>query len=195
MEAPRIKPTVVIPDVAPLIHLAAGDALTVPNGMGRVVVPDIVQLEATYDLDKPYAREIAAWIEGGQQQGSNQPVEIAETEIGGLYRIALDQGLRRPRKAGEIGIATWLADNLSRIGGPALVVYENGRVPNLLSREGVAAVVAVATTRNMLHMAQEQGLIMDAESVWERIPAAMPTANSASNLTIINPVKSHERRC
>ena len=189
MREPQVKPTVVIADVAPLIHLAAGDALTVLNGMGRVVVPDIVQLEATYNLDKPYALEIAAWIEAGQQRGSNQPVEIADTEIGGLYRIALDQGLCRPRNAGEIGIATWLADNLSHIGGPALVVYENGRVPNLLSREGVAAVVAVATTRNMLHMAQEQGLITDAETVWERITAAMPTANPASNLTIINPVR------
>jgi hypothetical protein len=188
MKEPKLKPTVVIPDAAPLIHLAAGDALTVLNGMGRVVVPDVVQLEASFFLDKPYAREIAAWIEAGQLPGSNQPVEIAETEIGGLYRIALDQGLRRPRNAGEIGIATWLAENLAHIGGPALVVYENGRVPNMLSREGVAAVVAVATTRNMLHMAQEEGIIPDAEALWERITAAIPTVNPASNLTIINPV-------
>ena len=41
----------------------------------------------------------------------------------------------------------------------------------------------------MLHVAQERGLIVNAESVWERITAAMPTANPASNLTIINPVK------
>ncbi len=189
MREPRIKPTVVIPDVAPLIHLAAGDALTVLNGMGRVVVPDIVQLEATYDLDKPHAREIAAWMEAGEQRGSNQPVEIVETEIGALYRIALDQGLRRPRNAGEIGIATWLAENLFQIGGPALVVHENGRVPNLPGRAGVAAGVAVAPTRTKLPMAQEPGIISDAENVWERITAAMPTANPASNLTIINPVK------
>ncbi|HXA22018.1 MAG TPA: hypothetical protein VNW90_06935 [Acetobacteraceae bacterium] len=188
MKLPRIKPTVVIPDAAPLIHLAAGDALTVLNGMGRVLVPDIVQLEATYYLDKPYAREIAAWIEAGQQHGSNAPVAIAETEIGGLYRIALDQGLPRPRNAGEIGIATWLAENLARVGGPALVVYENGRVPGMLSREGVADVVAVATTRNMLRMAQEEGIIPDAEALWERITAAIPTANPAANLTIISPV-------
>jgi hypothetical protein len=188
MKQPRIKPTVVIPDAAPLIHLAAGDALNVLNGKGRVLVPDIVRLEATYYLDKPYAREIAAWIEAGRQHGSNTPVEIGETEIGGLYRIALDQGLPRPRNAGEIGIATWLAANLARVGGPALVVYENGRVPGMLSREGVADVVAVATTRNMLRMAQEEGIIPDAEALWDRITAAIPTANPAVNLTIINPV-------
>ena len=188
MRAPAFRPIVVIPDAAPLIHLAAGDALMVLNGMGRVVVPDIVLLETTWFLDKPHAREIAAWVEAGQQPGGNQPVEIAETEIGGLYRLALEQGLPRPRNAGEIGIAAWLADNLSHVGGPALVVYENGRVPNMLSREGVAAMVAVATTRNVLHMAQEKGLIADAEALWARITAAMPTASPASNVTFLNPV-------
>ena len=48
MRQPSVKPTVIVPDAALLIHLAAGDALTVLNSMGRVVVPDIVELEATY---------------------------------------------------------------------------------------------------------------------------------------------------
>ena len=189
MEAQRPRPTVVIPDTAPLIHLAAASALLVLIGMGRVIVPDVVLLEATFNPDKPYAKEIAAWAEAGQQPGSNAAVEVAETEIGGLYRLALERGLRRPRDAGEIGIATWLADNLSHIGGPALVVYENGRVPNMLSREGMAAVVAVATTRNMLRMAQEEGVVQDAEAIWARIVAIIPTANPASIVTIIEPVE------
>jgi len=188
MRQPSVKPTVIVPDAAPLIHLAAGDALTVLNSMGRVVVPDIVELEATYFADKPYARDIAAWIAAGRTSGSNRPVEVAQTEIGSLYRIALEQGLPRPRNAGEIGIAAWLADNLAHVGGPALVVYENGRVPSMLSREGVAAVVAVATTRNFLAMAQEACIIADAEALWERITTAIPTVNPASTLTFINPV-------
>ncbi len=65
-----VKPTVLIPDAAPLIHLAAADALSVLNAMGRVVIPDIVELEATYPEEKPYASEIAAWILRGQQAGS-----------------------------------------------------------------------------------------------------------------------------
>lgn len=184
------RPTVAVPDTAPLIHLAAGDALTVLNGMGRVIVPDIVVLEATYFRDKPFAAGIAAWIEAGQAAGSKQAVEVVETEIGGPYRLALEQDLPRPRDAGEIAIATWLAENLPAIGGPALVVYENGRVPNLLAREGVAAIVAVATTRNMLMMAETRGLIPDAEAVWRRITAAMPTANPASTLTVIHPISA-----
>jgi hypothetical protein len=40
----------------------------------------------------------------------------------------------------------------------------------------------------MLRIAQEEGIVPDAEALWERITAAIPTANPASNLTIINPV-------
>jgi hypothetical protein len=188
MRQPRIRPTVIIPDAAPLIHLAAGDALSALNGMGRVVVPDIVVLETTYFADKPYATDVATWVRAGQSAGSNQPVEIAETDIGILYRVALEHDLERPRNAGEIGIAAWLADNLAHLGGPALVVYENGRVPGMLSREGVAATVALATTRNLLTMAEENGIIQDAEKVWARIIAAVPTANPISNITFINPI-------
>jgi hypothetical protein len=70
-------------------------------------------------------------------------------------------------------------------GGPALVVYENGRVPNMLARAGIAETVAVATTRNLLEMAEQAGIIPDAAALWDRITAAVPTANPASVLTVI----------
>lgn len=185
----RIKPTVILPDTSPLVHLAAVGALSVLNGMGRVVVVDVVALEATNDQTKPYAREIAAWIEAGRKPGSNQPVEVAATELGPLYKLALDQNVKPPRNAGEIAITEWLADELRHLGGPALVVYENGRVPAMLAREGVAATVAVATTRNLLELAQREGLIPNAEALWSRIVKAAPTANPASVLTYVNPPK------
>jgi hypothetical protein len=188
-DPPRIKPTVILPDTTPLVHLAAADALLVLNGLGRVVVVDVVALEATYFADKPYAREIAAWIDAGSKPGSNRPVEVAATELGPLYKLALDQHVKPPRNAGEIAIAEWLGDELRRLGGPALVVYENGRVPAMLAREGVTATVAVATTRNLLELAQREGLIPDAEALWSRIIKAAPTANPASALTYINPPK------
>ncbi len=187
MQAPGMRPTVVVPDTAPLIHLAAGGALDVLTGMGRVVIPDVVVMEATHHAAKPWAAEIAAWIEAGARPGSNAGIEVAESEFGDLYRLALREGARTPRNAGEIAIAAWLGDNLRAVGGPALVVYENGRVPTLLLREGVAAEVAVATTRNLLSLAQEAGLLPDAEAVWLRIVAAVPTANPASALTLIQP--------
>ncbi len=189
MSQPRRKPIVILPDTSPLVHLAAVDALGVLTGLGRVVVVDVVALESTSDPTKPYAAEIAAWIEQGAIPGSNQPVEVATTELGALYRLAIEQHMRPPRNAGEIGIAEWLSDALRDAGGPALVVYENGRIPNMLAREGIAGTVAVATTRNVLELAQREGLIGDAEALWARIAEAAPTANPASILTIINPPK------
>jgi len=188
-EPPRIKPTVILPDTSPLVHLAAADALHVLNDLGRVIVVDVVVLEATNDGSKPYASEIATWIAEGGEPGSNRPVEIAVTEIGPLYKLALDQNMKPPRNAGEIGIAEWLTAELRHLGGPALVVYENGRIPNMLAREGITETIAVATTRNLLELAQREGLIDSAEMLWARIIEAVPTANPASILTYINAPK------
>ena len=183
----KIKPTVVLPDTSPLVHLAAADALHILTGLGRVV--DVVALEATNDLSKPYAPEIAAWIEEGGQLGSNRPVEVAGTDLGPLYKLALDNNFKPPRNAGEIGITEWLAEELRHLGGPALVVYENGRIPGMLAREGMAGTVAVATTRNLLELAEREGLIPSADDVWIQIQKAAPTANPASVITYINPPK------
>jgi hypothetical protein len=155
---PAIKPTLIIPDAAPLIHLAAGEALHLLNALGRVIIVDVVLLEATYRTEKAFAGEIAAWVAAGQTSGANAPVEIAETDLGPVYRLALEQGVRTPRSAGEIAITEWLAKNLPDIGGTALVVYESGAVPNISARRGVAATVAVATTRNLLHLARWRAL-------------------------------------
>lgn len=111
MSEQRIKPAVIVPDTAPLVHLAAADAL-------------------------------------------------------------------------------WLSDELRHLGGPALVVYENARVPTMLAREGVTETVAVATTRNLLELAEREGIVPDAEALWTRIMEAAPTANPASVLTYIKPTKS-----
>ena len=39
----------------------------------------------------------------------------------------------------------------------------------------------------MLAMAQENGVIEDAEAIWRRIIAAVPTANPASAVSYIHP--------
>ena len=56
------QPIIIIPDTTPLIHLAAGELLDVLPAMGRVVVPDLVRLEATRLPQKPWAREITDWF-------------------------------------------------------------------------------------------------------------------------------------
>ena len=39
-------------------------------------------------------------------------------------------------------------------------------------------------------MAEQAGLIPDAEDVWTKIIKAAPTANPAADITFINPVRS-----
>ena len=110
-DLPQIeRPDLIVPDTGPLIHLAQANALYLLHQIGgRVVVADMVALEATQDPAKPGAREIEAWIEAGRQPGSNAPVVIAATEIGELFLQARksDPDIR-PRNAGELAILEWL---------------------------------------------------------------------------------------
>ena len=167
---------VIVPDTAPLIHLAAGDFLDVLSAMGRVVIPDVVALEATRLLTKDFAPQIAAWLATGA-------AEIVETEIGALYRLAIERGMKAPRHAGEVAIIEWLHDHLANDSEPALVVYEDRRVPRMVAQEPELGRVAVLTTLSFLELAQETGLIASAEAAWRAVIAKAPTASSASTRT------------
>ena len=84
----EITPAIVIPDMSPLIHLAAAEQLSLLHEFGRVIVMDIVAYEASGDIAKPWSNEVALWLKRGQKTGSNQPVEVVKTEIGEAYRLA-----------------------------------------------------------------------------------------------------------
>jgi len=74
-----------------------------------VLVMDIVAHEASDDVTKPWALEVAAWLAKGQEAGSNQPVEIVKTEIGEAYRLArLTNPEFKLQNAGENAIRDWL---------------------------------------------------------------------------------------
>ena len=190
MPLPAVEPTVVLVDASPLIHLAMIDALDLPLHFGPVVVPDAVEIETTYDLSKPFAAEIRAWMDANARQpGSNRWVERPATDVGELLKIAIDAGRPRPRNVGEHAIVGWLADNVGRFSGPALVVYENGKIPNMLIREGLPEDVIVVTSRTFLALSAGSGLVGDAEAAWRIIEAADPRANPAMNYQIIQAVR------
>lgn len=164
----EIQPTVVLADTSPLIHLAVVDKLDLLFEFGKVVIADVVELEAAFDVDKPFAREIRTWIEAHGESGDGR-IEIGNTELGPLYELALKTGVGRPNNAGERAIVDWLADNIVHAGGPALVIYENGKIPNMLRREGLPEDVVVVTGHYFLRLAQELKLIADAENLRSRI--------------------------
>ena len=164
---------VIVSDAAPLIHLAAGNALDLLQAMGRVVVPDVVRLEVTRLAHKPFAREIIAWF-------ARHVIEVPETEIGDVYRLAIEHGMRPPRHAGELSIVEWLADTLGGHEAPTLVVADDLRVTGMLSRENLPGPLAILTTRSLIKLAEESTLIESADMLWSRIKERAPTANPFS---------------
>ncbi len=186
----EITPAVVVPDVSPLIHLAAAGALTLLHEFGRVIVMDVVAFEASADIEKPWAREVAAWIQRDAPKGA-PPVEVAPTEIGEAYRLARQANPRfRLRNAGENAIRDWLLEMLPVVGGPALVVYEDQKVPKLIQRERMDELVVMATTRALLNFAEERGLINSAEDTWHAIARRAPGANPRVGATLSRPTRT-----
>jgi hypothetical protein len=179
-----VRPTVVMADTSPLIHLAVVSELDLLVAFGRVVIADVVELEATFDLDKPFARDIRRWIDAHGETGDGR-VEIGRTELGPLYELALKTGVDRPRNTGERAIVDWLADNIVHAGGPALVVYENGRIPDMLRREGLPEDVVVVTSRYFLRLSQQFGRVADADELWWRIQTYDPRSNPQAEATLI----------
>jgi hypothetical protein len=79
----------------------------------------------------------------------------------------------------------WLADNVVHAGGPALVIYENGKIPNMLRREGLPEDVVVVTSRYFLRLAQHLGYVPDAERLWSIIEKSDPRSNPQAEATLI----------
>jgi hypothetical protein len=187
----EITPVVVVPDVAPLIHLAAAGQLALLQEFGRVVVVDFVAYEASGNVAKPWAQEVAAWLARGPEAGGSQPVEIVKTEIGEAYRLArLADPEFKMRNAGENAIRDWLVETLPDIGGPALVIYEDKKLPNLIRREHLEEVVVMATTRAFLMFAEERGLIKSAEDVWNDIIERAPSASPSFDVKVMRPTRA-----
>lgn len=184
---PIERPDLIVPDTGPLIHLAQADALHLLHQVGgRVVVADMVAMEATHDLSRPGAQAIATWLDAGRQPGSNAPVLVAPTEIGELFRQArkTDPDIRS-RNAGELAILEWLGsyvDATEHAGHGVLIVYENGRIPRFVRETGLDLDTDVLTTRAFLELAERRGSIASADDYWRRIVAAAPTANPDINV-------------
>lgn len=142
------RPDIVVPDAAPLIHLARAGLLHLLHEVGgAVVVVDMVAHEITRDPSKPGADGLAA----GAAPGSNRPVRVEETETGRLYAAVLEtRPDDRLRDGGETAIAEWLAERIAGTDRAVIVLYENGRVPAIVRDQSLDADIDVLTTRAFL---------------------------------------------
>ena len=173
------RPDIVIPDTGPLIHLSQANALHLLHEIGGVIVlVDMVRHELTNDLSKPEGRRLQDWIEQGLAPGSNQPVRLEVTETGEAFRLArLVKPDFRMRDGGETAMVQWLGEKVARSQLQTLVLYENGKVPKVIRREGIEADIDVMTTRAFLALAERRGIIASAQEVWQRILEHAPTTN------------------
>lgn len=192
---PPIEPIVILVDASPLVHLAMVGELDLPLRFGPVVVPDTVEIETTYLTEKPFASEIRAWFDRNTRaSGRNRWVERPSTDVGELLRIAIETGRPRPRNFGEHAIVKWLSDNALALGGPALIVYENGKIPSMLIREGLPEDAVVVTSRTFLAMAEQAGYLADAEATWAIVAAQDGRANPTLNYQVIGGTRDVGRK-
>lgn len=87
---PIERPDIVVPDAAPLIHLAAGLLHPLQEVGAAVVVVDTVAQEVTRDPSKPGAEILREWLARGRGPGSDRPVRIEDTETGRLPAAVLE---------------------------------------------------------------------------------------------------------
>jgi hypothetical protein len=153
---------IVMADTGPLIRLAAAGVL---NGLRatnrRIVIVDRVVAEATGDLTKPYAREIAEWIERNsdaiERPRTLTGLAIEQLEAG--PRNAEEQRLLKAtiRNSGEKAIREFLETWVPGTPG-ALVVFED--MPFALQTTRVPLVLM--TTRRFARQLADWGVNVDA---------------------------------
>lgn len=169
----RDRDPIVIADAGPLIRLAAAgllDAMRLTNR--KVVLVDRVEEEVCGDLSKPYATEIAAWM-----SSMNGAVEHAET-LEGIAITALreratsaeaQEKLKRAlRNSGERAIREYVETMNPQDTDEALVLYEDGAVPNLMAAATVP--MTLVTTRAFVREIEERGYNRDAVQALEAVP-------------------------
>ncbi len=174
-----IRPDILVPDTSPLIHLSQAGALNLLHEIGgTVIIVDMVYFELTRDLDKPEARALQAWVFEGQKEGSNTPVRLEKTETGRIFELAQQTDPQvRMKDGGETAIVQWLAESVDATNHQTIVIYENGKVPSLISNRNMDIDIDVLTTRAFLELAERRNLLESANDVWSKIMLAAPQTN------------------
>jgi hypothetical protein len=163
---------IIVADSGPLIRLAAAgllDAVRLTNR--QVVLVDRIEEGARGDRAKPFAAEIADWIDR-----MGPAITRAET-LEGIAIQALraraatpEDGLtlkRKLRDSGERAIREYVESIAPRDADQALVLYEDGNIPKLMQAASVP--LTMMTTRAFARLLTERGYNPDAARALEAI--------------------------
>jgi hypothetical protein len=159
----------IVADTGPLIHLVGSGVINdVFSVCEQLIIPDMVFIEAT-KAGKPVADEIMLLA-------SHDRVKIHKTTTGEMYAAALKgEPTFNAKNAGERAIIDWLLDEIDQTTVPAIVLYENGKVPRLIENHDIDANVSVLTTRAFFETLKE---IDATQKSWDDMIGLFPTINT-----------------
>jgi len=164
---------IIVADAGPLIRLAAAgllDSMRLTNR--RIVVVDRVEQEVRGDLSKPFASEIAEWID---RMGDAIDHAVTTEGLGIARRRELanqssieEAALRRAlRDSGERAIREYIELLRPSDATSALVLYEDTAVPALMAAATVP--MTLMSTRAFVRLIAERGYNRDAIKALESI--------------------------
>jgi hypothetical protein len=163
---------VVVADAGPLIRLAAAGLLGSLRGLNRrIVLVDRVEDEVSADRTKPFAEEIAAWIEV-----MGPAIERVRTVEGyGIAALreradtpeAASLLKRRLRDSGERAIREFVEGFEPDDTSAAIVLYEDRDAPALMAAARVP--LTLMTTRRFARLVNDWGINVDAVAAIETL--------------------------
>ena len=175
MMAPADRQPIVVADAGPLIRLAAAGLLGALRGLNRrIVLVDRVEDEVAGDPTKPYAREIADWIEamGPAVDRVGTAIGIGIATLRARQRTSEEDAILRGslRYSGELARREFLGSWRPTDASSAVVLYEDRKVPSLFLAADYP--LTLMTTRAFVRVVQTWGVNVGAVAALEAVAAS-----------------------
>jgi hypothetical protein len=163
---------IIVADAGPLIRLAAAGLLDTMRGLNRrIVLVDRIEEEVIGDRSKPFANEVAAWIER-----SGDSILRVRTVVGAgieslrtKKRTPEEERLLKTalRDSGELALREFVGHWRPTESASALVIYEDARVAVLFLDSDFS--VTLMTTLAFAETVAEWGVNADAVAALQAI--------------------------
>jgi hypothetical protein len=163
---------IIVADAGPLIRLAAAGLLGTLRGLNRrIVLVDRVEDEVIGDRSKPFADELAAWIEtmGDAITRVETVVGVGVAALRARDRTPSEDALLKSaiRDSGEQALREFVGHWRPTESASCVVLYEDRKVATLFLEADFS--VTLMTTRAFVEVMQEWGINIGAVSALERI--------------------------
>lgn len=163
---------IVVADAGPLIRLAAAGLLGTLRGLNRqIVLVDRVEDEVAGDLGKPFASEIATWIDtmGPAILRAATAVGIGVATLKARARTSEEDAILKAalRDSGELALREFLDRWRPAEAMSAIVLYEDRKVPPLFLTADYP--LTLMTTRTFAKIVQSWGVNIGAVAALESI--------------------------